>query len=56
MARFSNLARAMGRPCDLLQAGVIEDPFGVTVKIHVPGFTVEEFRCGCTQGEATRPR
>jgi hypothetical protein len=53
--KFCNFARVMARPCDLSQAGVIEDQLGTTAKIRAPGFAVEEFR-HAPRGEGTRPR
>jgi hypothetical protein len=44
VARFFNLARAMAMPCNLLKAKVIEDPLGITAKIHAPFFAVDKFR------------
>ena len=49
-------ARVIVMPCDFVQAGVIGDPFRVTVKTHLLGFAGEEFKRGHTQGKAAQPR
>ena len=44
MTRQDNLVPAMARLCNFLQTRIIEDPLGITEKIRMPGFAVEESR------------